>query len=261
MSRSFAFGALGALLGLAQAAGASAQQPTRDWVITPFSGRSAGGERVQLTLMGTKSDGGQTLSSFAIALGELQGLTAAQLGGSAEPVRFQWRRPAGTYEFQGRFRGGRGEGKVVFSPDEGFAGELARRGVGRPTPEQALSLAEAGVDLAFVDRMSRGAPQRPTVAELVGLRSHGVTPEYVRELAGLGYPSATMAELVAMRRQGITAEYVRELAALGYRGVPAGDLVRLRRQGVTPEFVRRSNTGAPRRRTVEELIQLRRRGS
>ena len=60
---------------------------------------------------------------------------------SGTNVRFQLKRDAGTFNFEGWFKEGNGSGHFTFTPDHGFASQLTSQGIGSPTDEQLLSLA------------------------------------------------------------------------------------------------------------------------
>ncbi len=68
---------------------------------------------------------------------ELRGLAREQaLSDAGTNVRFELRREAGTFACEGWFRQGSGSGHFAFVPDQGFASELSRRGVGTPDARQ-----------------------------------------------------------------------------------------------------------------------------
>ncbi|HEV2146316.1 MAG TPA: hypothetical protein VGR37_02775 [Longimicrobiaceae bacterium] len=215
---------------------------------------------VQLTFMNWTGTG-TSLQSRRVELRHLEGLAPAVLepGGSA-PARFRLRRDAGVFTFVGSFSGGRGRGEFTFAPDAAFAEGLARRGIGRPTPAQQLSLALHDVGMVYVDELERLGYRRPTVDELIRAGKQGAGLDYLRELAALGFRAGSVPALVEMRGHRVEPGFVRELRALGYASVSPGELVEMKDHGVTPEFVRRANQRAGRRLPPATLIELRSRG-
>ncbi len=57
---------------------------------------------LQLSLRWAKGKG-EWNSSQPVPLGEIAGLTAAQVGAPSSDVRFQWKRDTGTFSFEGHF--------------------------------------------------------------------------------------------------------------------------------------------------------------
>jgi len=195
------------------------------------------------------------LNTFYVPVGELQGLTAERITRGEEGlVHFRLRRDAGTFAFEGAFRGGRGSGRFGFTADPAFADALARRGMQRPTPEQQFSLGRHGATLAFLDELAAQGYAVPSTEAFDRAAMSSADLAYLREMARLGYRLGTLDALVDVSDEGVGPAYVGELAALGYRGLPAADLVRLRNEGIDAAFVRRANASAGRVLAVNELL-------
>lgn len=249
-------GAVSTLLGSVSATPVASQASLGgEWLMGPDS---EGGSRPGRSHLVLSVPGGGSIG-LGVGVQEFQGLAEAHASGAEGPFQFQLRRGAGTLVFSGSFRGGRGSGSFAFTADPEYAAALQQRGLGRPTPQQQLSLAVHDVDLAFVDAMvqelTTQGSARPGIADLPRLRR--IDPAYVRELGSLGYRRLSPEQLVRLHNHGVSAGYVRQMQALGYPRVSPEQLVRLRNRRVTPEFVRQANAGRTARRSVEELIRLR----
>jgi hypothetical protein len=206
--------------------------------------------------------------------------------GAGPDVRFEMRRAAGTFHFQGRFNGSgpgsTGEGTFTFRGDPVYVREMA--GLGYSVKEDnLLSLAMMDVSAAFAREIRDAGYPHLSLEELVRFRIHGVspelvrslgalglrnlspddvvrlqihgaTPDYIRSLAAAGYQGLTAEDLVRLRIHGVSPEWIDQLAGLGYRNVPADDLVRMRIHGVNADFIRAQQKGAS-TLTVDELIR------
>jgi hypothetical protein len=223
---------------LTLSAPAAAAVPDRiDFTIAPTSKAA---DRVQFGLS-YRTARGKSQSSRPISLSELQGLSAAQLAStSGTPVRFRLVRDAGTIDCDGIVRQQRGTGDCRFVADPAFAGELARRGVARPTIDQQFQLALHGADLAVVDELNRQGYAKPSPEDLVETGIFGITAPRLRALDAAGYRAGTVDKLVEMSIHGVTPDYIREMAAIGpaYRKLPVDQLVEMRIHGVTPAKIR-----------------------
>ena len=189
---------------------------------------------------------------------ELRGLTREQVfSDNGTNVRFDLRRDAGTFACEGWFRRGSGSGHFTFVPDQGFAAELSRRGVGSPTDRQLFSLAMANAGLALLDELSAQGYERPTVEGLVRMGEHGVHADYVRGMGAAGYRLRTIEALVRMRDHGVGPDYVRELRGYGYQDLSAEELLRARDHGVTAGFIRELQGAGYKAPALEGLIRIR----
>ena len=188
----------------------------------------------------------------------LRGLTSEQaLSSQGTNVRFDIRREAGTFACEGWFKQGSGSGHFTFVPDQGFAAELSRRGVGTPDSRQLFSLAMADVGLALLDELSTQGYERPNVEQLVRMGDHGVRADYVRGMGAAGYRLRTIEALVKMRDHGVTPEYVRGLREYGYTDLAAEELLGARDHGITPAFIRELQSAGYKAPALEGLIRVR----
>jgi hypothetical protein len=194
-----------------------------------------------------------------VPLGELEGLTPAQLAAAESEVSFRIRREAGTFACEGTLRAGRGSGRCGFTADEGFAAELDRRGVGRPTAAQQVALAMNEVGLGHVEALAAARGATPGVADLVLVAEHGVELEYLRAVAATGF-RGPVRDVVKLADREVEAGLVRAMRELGYDAITADELVSLKSQGVTPDFVRQVNQAAGSRQPVPYLLRRAQRG-
>src|SRR5687768_5726412 len=156
-------------------------------------------------------------TGFGIALEQFTGLTREQMmSASGTNVRFQLKRDAGTFNFEGWFKEGNGSGHFTFTPNSSFAGELARLGFGRPTDDQLLSLAMGDTGFAFLNELKAQGYDTSTVEQLVRMSNHGVRLEYLQGLKSLGYTVKTTDLIVRMKDHGVSLNFIKELTGIGY---------------------------------------------
>ena len=175
-------------------------------------------------------------SGHSTPLSRLEGLSSAQIA-SGGPVKFLLRRDAGTFTFEGLFRDGVGGGTFTYAANPAFADELAKRGIGRPTPGEQYEMAKHDVGLALVDELKTQGYAAPSVDDLVQAGHHGVTLAFVQGMGQLGYKVGTVDTLIGMRDHGVTPDYVKGMTSEGLPRLSADDLIRARDHGVTPDYV------------------------
>jgi beta-lactamase regulating signal transducer with metallopeptidase domain len=231
-----------------KADGTEAEDGAGTWEIRPTDTKDA----VHLRLSERNSTSGTT-----VPLGQLEGLTPAQLSSAGGPVQFRVRRDAGTFTFEGVVRNGVGAGTFSFAPDVNFPAELAKRGFARPTPGEQYQLARHDVGFAFLDELTRQGYAKPQTADLVRAGQHGVDTTYLRDMGALGYRLGSLEPLIQLRDHGVTPEYVRELADLGYKGLNADDIRNARDHGITPEYVKGMREAGYGSIPMEQLVNAR----
>src|ERR1043165_6473505 len=147
----------------------------RQWLIKYRPSES----KLQLSMSYRKAgnNGGFSYNNtdFDVTLDQLAGLTRDQvMSSTGTSVRFQLKRDAGTFNFEGWFKDGNGSGHFTFNPNSAFASELARQGFGKPTDEQLLSLAMGDTGFAFINELKVQGYDTSTVEQLVRMSDHGV---------------------------------------------------------------------------------------
>ena len=225
----------------------AAKELTGTWEVHP-SDRPG---QVQLTVRRGRSTHGRTLP-----LAELERLAGTPMS-TATTVHFPIRREAGTFTIDGTCRNGACAGTFAFEPSAAFAGELAKRGIGRPTPEDQFHLAVADVGTAYLDALSAAGYGTPDVRTLVRAAQHGVDLGYLRDMSALGYRLGTIDGLIRLRDHGVDPEYVRGMAANGLPKLSADDAVRARDHGVDPEYVRGLASLGYRNLALDDLVKAR----
>ena len=204
-----------------------AQELTGTWEVHPS--RDPG--QVQLTVRSGHSTNGRSM-----ALADLERLAGTTLA-SASTVHFPIRREAGTFTIDGTCRNSACAGTFVFEPSATFGAELAKRGIGRPTPKDQFYLAVSDIGIAYLDTLAAAGYATPDLRTLVRAAQHGVDGGYVKDMAALGYRLGTVDALIRLRDHGVDPEYVRGMAANGLAKLSADDLVRARDHGVDPDYV------------------------
>jgi bla regulator protein BlaR1 len=222
-------------LAAASATAANGRPGALRFTLAPRRGDT--GDLLQLTFEETL-EGGEMRHGTDVARATLQGLASTAFGASSmQPVTFRLVREAGTFVCEGEAQHGRASGTCRFDAEPRFAAELARRGVGRITPQEQRLLALQGARLALLDELARQGYETPDVARYIELSIHGADAEWLRGLEDAGIERVGLVRLVEFRIHGVTPRFVRELADAGLRDLPAARLVEFRIHGVTPEFV------------------------
>lgn len=207
------------------------------WLIEP---RQNDG-KLQLSLRMRRERDGRSSNNhvgFGIALDQLTGLTREQMmSTTGTTVKFELKRDAGTFNFEGWFKEGNGSGHFTFTPNSSFAADLGRQGFGNASADQLQSLAMSDVGSAFINELKAQGYDTATVEQLVKMANHGVRLEYLQGLKSLGYTVKSTDLVVRMKDHGVSINFIKELASLGYANLSTDELVRAKDHGVTPKFI------------------------
>ncbi|HEV7508350.1 MAG TPA: M56 family metallopeptidase [Thermoanaerobaculia bacterium] len=171
-------------------------------------------------------------------------------------VHFELRRDAGTFRFEGKFKGDQGSGFFTFAGNPGYIRDMAALGY-KMTEDRLLEMATHDVFLSFVREIHDLGYRDASLDKLVEFRIHGVSPQFIRELTALGYANLPADKLVEFRIHGVSADFVRGMAADGYKNVPADRLVEFRIHGVSPEFIHGLAADGYRDLPADKLVEFR----
>ncbi len=253
MNRCFAF-LLALLFATVSVSSACVAAPS-DWIHFTLDGRRAG--EIQASFENAGGGRGHDHWSTDVVPSQLVGLDIAGFRApTTRPLRFAMVREAGRLDCSGQGGGSHAWGDCGFTADPGFTDLLARRGIGRPTREQAFSLMALDVRRGIVDALAAAHYPAPSIDNLMELTAVGVDGPYIANLARAGYRPRTIQSLVEFRALGITADWIGGFVRMGYANIPSNDLVQLKALDVTPEFVAGFDRIGYGRLPVATLVQL-----
>jgi hypothetical protein len=213
-------------------------------------------DKISLTLQrGTEKGNNQTVGSD-LPLSELQGLTREQALSAKADVKFRLVREAGTFEFEGTFREGKGAGVWTLTPSQSFISEMRGRGFDL-SEEQLVTSAMIDVHTKTVDDLKAAGFTHLSIEDVIKATIFKVTPEFISELKSIGYENLGLEDLVKARIFKIDAAFAREVEAMGFSSKSMESLVKMRIFKVTPEFFREMRTAGLENLSIEDLVKLR----
>jgi hypothetical protein len=192
---------------------------------------------------------------------DFTGLSSVDLESKTRvPVRFEVRREAGTVEFEGTMREGRGGGDFSFASHPEYLETLRSMGLrfrskDEDVEHELLSLTMFDVSTEFIRSMRDIGYDEP-LERYVEFRIFGVDPGYVREMRRVGFDHLSGEKLVETRIHGATPDYIRTMRASG-EDLSLDQYIESRIFQVTPEFASEmSRAGYPNLRR-DVLVQFR----
>jgi len=213
-------------------------------------------DRVQLSIRRYRP-GSEMSSSSSVPLGQLSGLTRAQLGSSTPLVtRFDIVREAGTLRLEGYLQNGSGGGNFTFIPNPGYANEMRSLGYSDLSDENVFRLAIHDVSTTYVRSMSAAGLRPESTEKLITMRIHGVSVEFVNEMTTMGYKELKTDKLITMRIHGVTTNFIRDIESLGFGRPPIDKLVTMRIHGITPDYIRKVQARGFNNASIDQLVRL-----
>jgi hypothetical protein len=235
-----------------------AQQSTVNGTWTAELDRA--GDRMHLQLRATSNDADGQRRDFntgqSLATAEFTGLPDGGTRSSAAAVTFELRREAGTLDFDGAFRDGRGAGLFTFVPRSEFTAEMRGLGYTGDIPAwQRFQLTVHDVGPRYIRALETEGYDNLTLGDILRGRSHGLTLDYIREMKAEGYRSADWSALVRARDHGAIPAYVQALRRAGFAGLPLEEVVRAKDHGATVAFIQELTGGGDRGLTLADVIR------
>lgn len=218
----------------------------------------AGDDDIQFSFHRRSTHGNMNISGSGYALNDFQGLTREQVFSSTNtPVRFRLAREAGTIDFEGSFRDGKGAGDWRLTPSQNFRSAMRSRGYDELTDEQMFTSAMIDLTSKFVDDLKTIGFDRLPFREVIKARIFKVTPQFVSEMRSLGFDNLDLEDLVKARIFQIDGEFIRQVQAMGFDTKSLEGMVKLRIFKITPEFISSMKSAEFENLSTEELVKLR----
>jgi hypothetical protein len=195
--------------------------------------------------------------SAAFMPSDLIGMEVSSFHGSGtRPLHFAIVREAGRLDCAGNAGGDYASGNCRFTPDANFTQLLVRRGIGRPTGDQAFGLMAINARRELIDALAAARYPTPSIGNLMALSALRVDGRYIADMARAGYRPSTLQTLIQFKALGITPEWIAGFVRVGYANVPADQLVQMRALGITPDYVAAFQRIGYRNLPVSKLVQL-----
>ena len=212
---------------------------------------------IKLSLHRQTEKGGTNTSGNEVSLTELQGLTREQLAAENTNVTFRLVREAGTFDFEGNFRAGKGAGLWTLTPSQQFIGAMRERGFDNLSEEKLIAAAMIDVRTKAIDDLKAAGHNLSSIEDVFKVTIFKVTPEYISELKSIGFDNLELEDLVKGRIFKITPEFAREVKAMGFGQETLESLVKLRIFKITPDFMREMRSAGLENLSLEDLVKLR----
>jgi hypothetical protein len=215
------------------------------------------GDRIHATFRDDEGGRRNNNWSTGFAPQQLTGLDVAGFrAAGARPLSFALVREAGRLDCSGQGGSSTAAGRCAFTPDAGFLQLLDRRGIGRPTRQEAFGLMAVDVRRATIEAIAGAGYPTPGIDDLMALAALDVSARYISDLARLGFRPKSIDDLVEFKALNISPDDIAGFARAGYGNLEADDLVQLKALNITPAYVAEFNRLGYRNLPVATLVQL-----
>ena len=212
---------------------------------------------IQLNLHRQTDQGRTNNMGTSMSFTDLQGLTREQAIAANANVSFRLVREAGTFQFEGNFREGKGAGLWTLTPSQQFISAMRERGFDNLSEEKLLSSAMIDVRTKTIDDLRAAGHTLSALEDVFKVTIFKITPAYITELKAIGFDKLDLEDLVKARIFKITPEFAREVKEMGFQQEDLESLVKLRIFKITPEFAREMRSAGLENLSLEDLVKLR----
>jgi beta-lactamase regulating signal transducer with metallopeptidase domain len=139
--------------------------------------------------------------------------------------------------------------------DETLLGALAAAGY-HPTVDDAIALANAGVDSDFVVTIHRSGIERPAISDLVALANAGVDGDLVTAAVRAFGQAVTASDLVRLQNAGVDSGDLADYRSSESRDLSVTDIIALHDAGVDADYLRHVSRIGRDHLSVRDIIRL-----
>lgn len=230
---------------------------TGEWTAEFPADKAESADKIYLSLSRRSRGNHSSMSGSNYSISDFQGLSREQALAARSDVKFRLVREAGTFEFEGSFRSGKGAGFWTLVPSQTFISEMRSRGYDNLSEEKLVSAAMLDVRIRAIDALKAAGFTQLSLEDVFKATIFKVTPEFISELKAIGYDNLELEELVKARIFKIDAAFAREVEAMGLGKNSLESLVKMRIFKVTPDFLRDMKSAGLDNLSIEDLVKLR----
>lgn len=214
-------------------------------------------DKIQINMRYTTEKGGRSSNGSSYRFSDLQGLDRGQALAANSTVNFQISREAGTIQFEGTFRDGRGVGFFTFTPNTAFIQTLQGRGFTDITTSRLMSAVNVDLTLAFVDDfLSIGFPAPLRLKDAIKAKIFNVNSAFVSELRSTGFDNLSLKDLVKARIFKVDSAFAAQVRGMGFENLTMRDLTKLQIHKVTPAYIGELRTEGLTNLTIRDVTKM-----
>ena len=192
-----------------------------------------------------------------IALNELQNLSPQTIASGGPNVNFRIVREAGTFEFEGLFKDGRGVGFWTLTPNQSFVSAMRNRGYDNLTENDLMSAVLSNLTAKFIEDLKSVGYGSLEFGKLLRAGSRNVTPDFIRDVQSAGFGNLTIDQIISAKTHNINSDFVKQVKAMGFGQQSLESLIKMRKDSIDAEFVSQMRSAGFENLSIEQLIKLR----
>ena len=144
---------------------------------------------------------------------------------------------------------------VIEGEDDSLLGALANAGY-RPTVDDAVALANAGVDSDLIVTIRRSGIERPSISGLIELADAGVDEDLITTAVRVFGSGVSVSDLIRLQNHGVDPDDLAALHSVACTEKPVEDVIALHDAGVDADYVRHLTEKGLQHLSVRDVIRL-----
>lgn len=152
-------------------------------------------------------------------------------------VTFKNHRDAGDFVFDGWLKDGDGGGTYVFTPNDGFFGELTRRGYDVSDIGRKMTFANLDITMAYVNSIE-AAGYHVDANKLVTFKALKIDQQYLQDMKSAGISDLSENQIVSLKALKVDLAYIRDLDSVGFGHMSAHDYVTFKALKIDSAYIK-----------------------
>lgn len=152
-------------------------------------------------------------------------------------VTFKKHREAGDFDFEGFLKAGNGGGTYVFTPNDAFFNELARRGYDVTEMSRKMTFANLDITMAYVNSIE-AAGYHLSSNKLVTFKALKIDQQYLNDMKSAGITDLSENQVVSLKALKVDLAYIRDLESVGFGHMAARDYVTFKAMKIDSAYVK-----------------------
>jgi hypothetical protein len=164
-------------------------------------------------------------------------LGISNIAGTNGHVTFKQHHEAGDYAFEGWLSAGNGGGTYIFTTNDAFFNDLARRGYSFDSLGQKMAAANLDITTEYVNSIE-SAGFHVDAHKLITFKALRIDQRYLSDLKSAGINDLSDSQVVSLKALKVDLAYIRDLDSVGFGHMSAHEYVTFKAMKIDSAYIK-----------------------